>query len=87
MTICGYKITDDENKQAQNLLQKHIPHTSSRIDYDKYFEMYLTLEQLQILCKYFGCNISNLARDVARFKAANNGGSTYKCPPDISKND
>jgi len=68
MTVCDYKISDEEKKQAQVLIEKKIPPYCSRIDYFKYFEIYLEIPELQLLCKFFACNISELPQEMSKYQ-------------------
>lgn len=72
MKLTHYKITDEERKKAEEILSRKIPHIAGRVDYDDYFAEYLSVEQLAVLCKYFACNIVELAREVRNYK------ETYK---------
>ena len=71
MKLRGYKISDEEKKEAEEILSKKIPPYRSRIDNDAYFELYLDIHQLRILCKYFACNISELSQEVTKFREVN----------------
>lgn len=79
----NYILSEKEEKEAQELLRKYIPHASSRIDYEEYFKEFLNVHQLTILCKYFACNIARLAKEVRAYKGLTQetGESCYAGPP------
>lgn len=88
MKLCRYKITDAERQEAEELLRKYIPHVSSRIDYEEYFKEFLNIGQLTILCKYFACNIVELAKEARAYKGLTQGTgeSCYAGPPESKTN-
>ena len=68
MTVCDYKMTDEEKRGVLKLIKKRIPPYASSVDYYNFFAQTqdITITDLMLLCRYFACNITQLPNEMKK---------------------